>query len=123
MTVTLVRLKRRADFVALAEEKRRFALKDMVIQYRKCPDHLPNNTARIGFTVTKKQGNAVVRNRIRRRLKAATAELLPDLAQASYDYVFIARSNYAHCTFDKIMDDLRFAFGHMHHRKTTKVPQ
>lgn len=117
----LARLKRRADFVALAEEKRRFALKDMVIQYKKCSEHQTENTARVGFTVTKKQGNAVIRNRIRRRLKAATTMVLPELAKPSYDYVFIARSNYAQCPFDKIVEDIRFAFSHIHRSKKPQV--
>lgn len=48
--------------------------------------------ARFGFTVTKKLGNAVTRNRIRRRLKAAIAELAPELGLSGFDYVVVARS-------------------------------
>jgi len=46
---------------------------------------------RVGFTVTKKVGNAVIRNRVRRRLKAAAGEVLPDYAHAGQDLVIIGR--------------------------------
>lgn len=45
---------------------------------------------RVGYTVTSKCGNAVVRNRIKRRLRALVREWLPGLAQEGQDYVFIA---------------------------------
>lgn len=47
---------------------------------------------RLGITVTKKVGNAVRRNRIRRRLRAVAAEILPSQARAGYDYVLIGRA-------------------------------
>ena len=46
---------------------------------------------RFGLTVSKKNGNAVKRNRIRRRLRALAKELLPRYGQDGYDYVFVAR--------------------------------
>jgi ribonuclease P protein component len=121
MTIVIARLKRRADFLAVASEKRRFALRDMVIQYKHNAELSVPDTARVGFTVTKKQGNAVIRNRIRRRLKAATQQLLPELARPHYDYVFIARSAYAICPFEKILEDIRFAFQHIHRPKKPQV--
>lgn len=66
--------------------------------------------ARFGFTVTKKLGNAVKRNRIRRRLKAAVAELAPDVAKAGYDYVVVARSAAFDRPFADIKADLSRAF-------------
>ncbi|HPG88144.1 MAG TPA: ribonuclease P protein component [Hyphomicrobium sp.] len=59
--------------------------------------------ARFGFTVTKKLGNAVKRNRIRRRLKAAISELAPAEAKSGYDYVVVARS----AAFDRPFADIR----------------
>jgi ribonuclease P protein component len=58
--------------------------------------------ARFGFTVTKKLGNAVRRNRIRRRLKAAIAAGAGGLAQSGFDYVIVARS----AAFDRPYSDL-----------------
>ena len=47
---------------------------------------------RVGFTVTKRVGNAVVRNKVKRRLRAAAAEVVPSHASAGNDYVLIGRS-------------------------------
>ena len=51
----------------------------------------PHCDLRIGFTVTKRVGNAVVRNRARRRLRAAARQVFPSSARAGFDYVLIAR--------------------------------
>jgi ribonuclease P protein component len=48
--------------------------------------------ARVGFTVSRKVGNAVTRNRARRRLRAVAAELLPAHAAAGHDYVLVGRA-------------------------------
>ena len=63
--------------------------KSLVIQARMRGD--PSSHIGEGFTATKKTGNAVIRNRARRRLKAAARELLPRLGVPGADYVFIAR--------------------------------
>ena len=70
--------------------------------------------ARFGFTVTKKLGNAVKRNRIRRRLKAAIGELAPASARAGYDYVVVARSAAFDRPFSEILTDLSKAFAILH---------
>ena len=57
---------------------------------------------RFGFTVTKKLGNSVVRNRIRRRLKAAIVASAGSRTLPGYDYVVVARS----AAFDRPYDDL-----------------
>jgi ribonuclease P protein component len=69
------RLKRRAEFLRVASKGRKAPMPGVVLQALKRNDDAP---ARIGFTVTKKVGNAVVRNRTRRRLKEATRLLLAE---------------------------------------------
>ena len=69
---------------------------------------------RFGFTVTKKIGNAVVRNRIRRRLKAALARLAPDRTRADFDYVIIAREGLFDRPFTTLIEDLASALNRVH---------
>ena len=70
---------------------------------------------RFGFTVTKALGNAVVRNRIRRRLKAAVAALDPDAAKPNHDYVLIARQAAQRLEFSKVKKALELALQRVHH--------
>ncbi len=64
---------------------------------------------RVGFTVTKKIGNAVCRNRIKRRFREAARQVLPELGRPGTDYVLIARPGAADRPFDALLDDLRGA--------------
>ena len=64
---------------------------------------------RVGFTATKRIGNAVVRNRAKRRLREAARQLLPQHACAGCDYVLIARDNTADAPWPALLDDLKSA--------------
>ncbi|MGI9422409.1 MAG: ribonuclease P protein component [Hyphomicrobiaceae bacterium] len=66
--------------------------------------------ARFGFTVTKKMGNAVRRNRMRRRLKAAISEVALGAADPTYDYVVVARSAAFDRDFKQLRADFKAAF-------------
>lgn len=66
-------------------------------------------TIGIGITVTRKIGNAVVRNRARRRLRAALAAVMPGPARAGLDYVLVARPAALTIPFTSLIDDLRSA--------------
>lgn len=68
-----------------------------------------DGAARIGLTVTKKLGNAVVRNRIRRRLRAAAREVFPAHALPDTDYVFIARKPAIDRNYAALLDDMKRA--------------
>ena len=70
---------------------------------------------RFGFTVTKAMGNAVVRNRIRRRLKAAVTAVADGRARTGHDYVLIARKPAFDIPFDSLKKDLERAFHRVHH--------
>lgn len=70
---------------------------------------------RFGFTITKKIGNAVVRNRIRRRLKAALTPLTDALASPTHDYVVIARLPAFDIPFANLQKDLERALQRVHH--------
>jgi ribonuclease P protein component len=51
-----------------------------------------DSTIRVGFTVTKKIGNAVIRNRMKRRFRALAREILPELGVCGADHVLIGRA-------------------------------
>jgi ribonuclease P protein component len=78
---------------------------------RLAPAALP---PRFGFTATKKLGNAVIRNRIRRRLKEAVRLVAPGTAHAGCDYVLIAREAAATRPFAALERDLAAAFAALH---------
>lgn len=64
----------------------------------------------IGLTVTRKLGGAVVRNRIRRRLRAAVREAAGALRAGGLDLVIVARQAAQTCPFDQLVRQLREAF-------------
>lgn len=66
--------------------------------------------ARFGFTVTKKLGNAVTRNRIKRRLREAVRSVAPEFAREGCDYVLIARHAALSQSFEQLTGDLKTAF-------------
>lgn len=85
------RLLRRADFLAMRGQKRVHA-SAFVLQFRqRDADEAGGRAARFGLTVTKKTGNAVERNRMRRRLREAVRHVAPGHAGAGFDYVLVAR--------------------------------
>ena len=78
---------------------------------------------RFGFTVTKKLGNAVTRNRIRRRLKAAIGQLAELQAEAGFDYVVVARRAAFDRPYADIISDLARAFAIVHNRQSPRAPK
>jgi ribonuclease P protein component len=69
---------------------------------------------RFGLTATKKIGNAVIRNRTRRRLRVLAHEVLSAHGQPGYDYVLIGRAATKHRTWDGLRTDLRSALKKLH---------
>ena len=100
------RLKRRAEFVRVAKTGRKAAMPGLVLQALAQPSSGP---ARLGFTVTKKVGNAVVRNRTRRRLKEAARLLFRERRVTGVDLVVIGRDTTRARPFPALVDDLRRA--------------
>jgi ribonuclease P protein component len=100
------RLKRRAEFLRVAGTGVRTAVHGLVLQALPRGDTEP---ARLGFTVTKRVGNAVVRNRTRRRLKEAARLLLAERPVAGVDLVLIGREATRGRDFLQLIDDLRRA--------------
>lgn len=92
------RIRKRRDFLAANKKGRRKPMPHLVmIAVRRNQQIGESQPPRAGFTATKRIGNAVQRNRARRRLKALARDFLPQLGQAGFDYVFIARRDTAFC--------------------------
>ena len=115
MSGPLPRLRQRSDFVRVARHCRKWAAPGLVLQASRQPREPDDagktgeHTVRVGFTVTKKLGNAVIRNRIRRRLRAAADQVMPARAKKGYDYVVIGRAQTLSRSFSALMDDLETA--------------
>jgi ribonuclease P protein component len=101
-----VRLTRRAEFLHAAAKGRKAPMPGLVLQVLPRND---NGPVRLGFTVTKKIGNAVIRNRTRRRLKEAARLVLAQHPVSGVDLVLIGREGTAKRDFVTLQDDLRRA--------------
>lgn len=73
-----------------------------------------STACRVGFTVSGACGNAVTRNRIKRRLRAAVAKLWPDQAQAGFDYVLIGRAGAETAEYQTLVHELSKALAKLH---------
>jgi ribonuclease P protein component len=104
------RLRRRAEFQRVSRGLRRGAEAFTLQAARREGRSDGPAGARVGLTVTRKIGNAVVRNRIRRRLKEALRAARPLEAEADHDYVLIARREALGRSFAALVEDVREAF-------------
>lgn len=126
MPIVLARLKKRADFLRVAGQRKKWAAPGLVLQAAPVPqgsaDASPEAGAdsagfpcsgpeivRVGFTTSKKVGNAVARNRARRRLRAAVDEVFPAQARPGLDYVVIGRQETVDRPYSLLLQDLRTA--------------
>lgn len=98
------RLKKNSDFKPVYSKGRSFATKILVMYYR--PNRLSVN--RIGFSISKKVGKAVVRNRIRRLIKENLREIFD--IRSGYDIIFVARAAIKEADYHEIRKNLIYIF-------------
>ncbi len=112
-------LRKRSDFLALRAEGEKLVERGFILQLKRQSE--PQASMRIGFTATRKLGNAVMRNRVKRRLRALAGEILCHEGEPSCDYVLIGRYNTCSRDFNALCCDLRNALkrGHKALRKET----
>jgi ribonuclease P protein component len=109
-------LKHRRDFLACARGGR-WAAPGLVLQARRRGEGEAGGAEgfRVGYTCSKKLGRAVVRNRAKRRLRAAAAEILPEEGVTGWDYVLVGRPEATVARpFPELLQDLRTALGRVH---------
>ncbi|GAA3736625.1 ribonuclease P protein component [Sphingorhabdus rigui] len=101
-------IKKRSDFLA-ANRGKRYATPGFVLLVRDRRDDSP--AIRLGITITKKVGNAVIRNRMRRRFRALAQEMLADKGKAGADHILIGRDSGIERDFDALRADMVKALG------------
>ena len=109
--ITVGRLKRRKDFIRVARHGRKWAMPGLVLQSFNRQSSTENSPlgVRVGFTVTKKIGTAVTRNRARRRLRAAADAVMLGISEKNIDYVLIGRAGTVKRPFECLVQDLKVA--------------
>jgi ribonuclease P protein component len=112
------RLRQRADFLAVANGER-VSSTAFAVQSRARDDDGP---VRVGFTVTKKNGTATERNRIRRRLRELVKLLDAVSMRPHSDYVLVGRRAALACDFATMLEDLRSAL-HRLERQQARPPK
>lgn len=106
MSGRLARLKRRSDFLRVAAAQRKWAAPGLILQ---TAEREGGGEPRVGFTVSRRVGSAVRRNRARRRLRAAADRVLPGCARRGRDYVIIGRAATPERPFADLLADLEQA--------------
>jgi len=106
----LHRVTDRPEYLAIAATGRKWVTPAFIIQARPSESDAP---PRAGFTVSKKVGNSVIRNRARRRLKEAARAILPEKGVRGWEYVLVGRQAAVDYPFEKLKADIGWAVAKM----------
>lgn len=108
----LTRITKRSDFIQ-ASKAMRFGVKGFLLQARNRNDN--DECIRVGFTCSKKVGNAVLRNLAKRRLREISRDILPKNGSNGWDYVLIGRKDHtAELNLNLMAKELKEAVHQLH---------
>ena len=117
-TIFVTGLKKRAQFLKIAATRIKYVAPGLILQGRNhTSEEIKSpkiSDLRLGFTVSKKVGNAVVRNRVKRRLKAAARAILLEKSPKNLDLVIIGRQNTLKRPFSDLLADMEKALEKIH---------
>ena len=102
----------RRDFLQARNQGQKALARGLVIQAVR----RDSGTWRVGLTASKKIGNAVCRNRARRRMRALARQHLVTMARPGIDYVLIARHDTISCDWQDLVTGLTKAIRYLHHK-------
>ncbi|MEI9987841.1 MAG: ribonuclease P protein component [Aliidongia sp.] len=109
----LGRLMQRKDFLRIAGGRRKWVAPGLILQALAAPEAAAAGAhaegRRVGFTASKKVGNAVARNRAKRRLRAAVQQVMTEHAASAHDYVVIARNETPDRPYTSLVAELELA--------------
>jgi ribonuclease P protein component len=98
------RLLKRKEFSYVFHKSKRFTTKTMVLHY--VPTKL--NTFKVGFSVSKKIGKAVVRNKVKRRMREALRSIKQQI-NPKFNYVFVARTGIEEQSYEQIKQTIVYS--------------
>lgn len=117
-------LQNRSDFLRVAGHQVKWVSGSMIVQMAPQPENAPQldpdaaeakkGRIRVGYTASKKVGNAVARARAKRRLREVVRETLPPYGREGYDYVLIARTATLNASYDQLIRDFRWCLKRLH---------
>ena len=114
------KIKKRADFLKASKADFKYIAPSVIVQAREHTNGeikmIGSLTSRVGFTVSKKVGNSVIRNLIKRRLRAAARSLMPKYSMPNHDIVIIGRKKTIEKKFTEILTDLKKALIKLSHQ-------
>jgi len=119
--LTVSVLRKRQDFLRIAAARKKWVSGSMIVQMAPRPiqieasDQAKSETGskiisdmRVGYTASKKVGNAVMRNRAKRRFREVARQILPEQGTKGHDYVLIARTASLDMAFDQLIRDFNW---------------
>ncbi len=107
-------LKKRTDFLKVAQEGEYKTSATLIVQRLTLSSCSPTQQFRVGFTASKRVGNAIKRNKAKRRMREMTRLWLKERTSLPCgDFVLIAKASLVTASFEKIQADFKKVLAHL----------